>query len=531
MPNTRKLKKFLFTAEVATTPPVDMMNSRPPALLVFSVVALVALDALSAAPARAQDGGWETVVSDRNRQVQIDRSTVIASDNDSRVAWARVVLTPAEAAKQGYATIQALNRYDCRNRSFITVKRRYLDANNIVAREDVIEEQKPALIVRGSVDEHLWNEVCQPASSGDLTEIAAKAEQAAAALAAASVDKQDPTKPEPLKVEIETPEKAPVVERVAPKQAEPPKRTPAPVTDAGEPPASVAAPKPAPVVPPVSKAAPVAKALPVTPPKTVRPMPVTPAQKSKRSAPPAVAKAATRNAAAAKTPSLPADTNWSYDGDTGPEQWGRLRPEWALCAQGQQQSPIDIRDGVVVDLEPVQFDYRNTRFRITDTGMTLEVQPGDGLGIDLRGRYYALTHLQFHRPSQERVAGKGFPLAVHFHHRSAEGRIAIVAVMLDGGGPAHEALQTLWNSLPLQAGDQYMPQTEIDLASLLPDDRRYFLYIGSLTTPPCTEGVMWAVMQTPVVVADDQLQVFARLYPYNSRPIQASNGRLVLESR
>jgi carbonic anhydrase len=470
---------------------------------------------LSSAPVCAQDSGWETVVGDRSRQVQIDRSSIIESDNGAKVAWARVVMTPAEAATQGYATIQALNRYDCRNRSFITVKRRYLDANNIVVREDVIDEQKPALIVRNSVDERLWNEVCKPPSMGDLAQVAAQADKVVAALAGGSAVTQETGPAEPLTAAAEVP----VVERVVPVRTEPPARAPAPVREAGEPPAPAAAPAVA------AAPAPVATTKPVAPRKAPSTVAVKPVNTSSRRAAPA------KGTGAGTRTSPSVALSWSYDGETGPERWGALRPEWALCAQGLQQSPIDIRDGLVVDLEPVQFDYRKTRFRITDTGTTLQVQPGEGMGIELRGRYYALTHLQFHRPSQERVAGRGFPLAVHFHHRSAEGRIAIVAVMLDSGGPEHAALQTLWSSLPLQPGDHYMPQTEIDLASLLPEDRRYFLYIGSLTTPPCTEGVVWAVMQAPVAVAEGQLQVFARLYPYNSRPIQAANGRLILQSR
>lgn len=528
MPDSIALKKCWSEAEVATTPPVGMMNSRARHLLtVFFIVLAVSGNER----ARAQDGGWETVISDRNRQVQLDRGSVIESDNGAKVAWARVLMSPAEAAAQGYTTVQALNRYDCRNRSFITVKRRYLDARNIVVREDVIEEQKPVLIVRNSVDERLWNEICKPASMGDLAQVASHAERAVAALASGSVVAREGSAPMP-RVETESaPPQAPVVERTAPARTEPVVREPAPVREAGEPPVS-ATPPPAPKAAPAPASAPVAKALPVVPRKTLRPAPTAttkptkPAKPTKPTKPSGAAKSSK-----AKAAPVAADVDWSYDGDTGPEMWGRLRPEWVLCDQGQQQSPIDIRDGLGVDLEPVLFDYRSTRFRIADTGKTLEVQPGDGMGIDLRGRHYALTHLQLHRPSQERVAGQGYPLAVHFHHRSAEGRIAIVAVMMDGGGPAHAALQTLWNSLPLQPGDQYMPQTEIDLASLLPEHRGYYLYVGSLTTPPCTEGVTWAVMQTPIAVADEQLQVFARLYPYNSRPIQATNGRLILQSR
>jgi carbonic anhydrase len=223
---------------------------------------------------------------------------------------------------------------------------------------------------------------------------------------------------------------------------------------------------------------------------------------------------------------------WSYDGDTGPEHWGRLRPEWKLCADGKQQSPIDVAGGIAVDLEPPRFDYRPTHFRITDTGRTLKVDVGAGMGVEIRGQRYELEHLQFHRPSVERVGGQASAMTVHFHHRAADGRIAIVAVLLERGEMPHPLVQTLWNSLPLERGGHYMPASAtIDPATLIPADASHYLYLGSLVTPPCTEGVTWVVMKSALTLSDDQLAIFGRLYPRNARPLQPRNGRIVLESR
>ncbi len=235
----------------------------------------------------------------------------------------------------------------------------------------------------------------------------------------------------------------------------------------------------------------------------------------------------------AQAPWVPfvSDAAWSYEGATGPEHWGRLRPDWSLCAEGRRQSPIELGGGVVVDLEALRFDYRETQFRITDTGRTLEVRVGEGMGVEIRGQRYELEHLEFHRPSLARVGGQASDMAVHFHHRDAAGRMAVVAVLLEGAFGGHPLIQSLWNSLPLERGSSYAPASPIDLASLVPASPAHYLYAGSLVTPPCTEGVVWAVMKEPVKISAEQVRVFARLYPRNGRPIQPLNGRLVLESR
>jgi len=221
--------------------------------------------------------------------------------------------------------------------------------------------------------------------------------------------------------------------------------------------------------------------------------------------------------------------HWSYSGDGGPETWGSLKPEFAKCSTGQRQSPIDIRGGVTVNLDPVQFDYRGTGFNVVDNGHTVQVNIGGGNSIEVMGRRYELVQFHFHRPSEERINGRQFDMVAHLVHKDPEGRLAVVAVMLDRGS-AHPLVQTVWNNLPLEKGDEVAARSTMDLNDLLPTDRRYYTYMGSLTTPPCSEGVLWMVMQQPVTISNEQIAVFSRLYPMNARPIQSASGRLIKQS-
>ena len=221
--------------------------------------------------------------------------------------------------------------------------------------------------------------------------------------------------------------------------------------------------------------------------------------------------------------------HWGYGGDAGPENWGALKPEFSQCSTGQRQSPIDIRGGVKVDLEPIQFDYRTTNFRVVDNGHTIQVNLGGGNSIEVQGRRYDLLQFHFHRPSEERIDGRQFDMVAHLVHKDPEGRLAVVAVLLDRGS-AHPLVQTVWNNLPLEKGMEMVASTEMDVSQLLPADRRYFTYMGSLTTPPCSEGVLWMVMRQPVPISVDQVGVFGRLYPMNARPIQQASGRLIKQS-
>ncbi len=222
-------------------------------------------------------------------------------------------------------------------------------------------------------------------------------------------------------------------------------------------------------------------------------------------------------------------THWDYGGDQGPDAWGKMRPEFSKCSTGQRQSPIDIRGGIAVDLEPIKFEYRPSGFSVIDNGHTVQVNVEPGNSITITGKRYELVQFHFHRPSEERINGRQYDMVAHLVHRDVDGHIAVVAVLLDRGS-AQSIVQTVWNNLPLEKGDEVRAGTRIDVSQLLPDDKRYYTYMGSLTTPPCSEGVLWMVMKQPVPISMDQVAIFSRLYPMNARPIQQADGRLIKES-
>jgi carbonic anhydrase len=222
-------------------------------------------------------------------------------------------------------------------------------------------------------------------------------------------------------------------------------------------------------------------------------------------------------------------SHWSYRGETGPQNWGALRPDFTKCATGTRQSPIDIRDGFPVELEPVRFEYRPSNFSVIDNGHTVQVNVGPANSIEVQGRVYELVQFHFHRPSEERINGRASDMVAHLVHKDPEGRLAVVAVLLDRGA-AQPVIQAVWNNLPLEKNEANPARSLIDLNQLLPADRRYFTYMGSLTTPPCSEGVLWMVMKQPVTVSTEQIELFSRLYPMNARPIQSAAGRVIKES-
>jgi carbonic anhydrase len=221
--------------------------------------------------------------------------------------------------------------------------------------------------------------------------------------------------------------------------------------------------------------------------------------------------------------------HWGYDGPAGPQTWGGLKPEFALCANGQRQSPIDIRGGLSVDLEPVKFDYQSTRFGVIDNGHTVQVNVGVGNSIEVNGKRFELKQFHFHRPSEERIDGRQFEMSVHLVHKDEQGKLAVVAVLLDKG-PLQPAVQKVWNNLPLEKNEEAQARISLDVNEILPVDRRYFTYMGSLTTPPCSEGVQWVVMRQPVTMTAEQIELFARIYPMNARPVQQASGRRIMQS-
>jgi carbonic anhydrase len=222
--------------------------------------------------------------------------------------------------------------------------------------------------------------------------------------------------------------------------------------------------------------------------------------------------------------------HWAYQGPAGPQTWGGLKAEFSLCSSGQRQSPIDIRGGLAVDLDPVKFSYTDSRFGVIDNGHTVQANIAPGNSIEIGGKRYDLVQFHFHRPSEERIDGRQFEMSVHLVHKDDMGKLAVVGILVDKG-PPQGAIQKVWNSLPLEKGEEAAARMPLNLEDMLPTDRRYFTYMGSLTTPPCSEDVRWVVMRQPVTMSPDQIELFARMYPMNARPVQQASGRRILQSQ
>lgn len=245
----------------------------------------------------------------------------------------------------------------------------------------------------------------------------------------------------------------------------------------------------------------------------------------------------TAQIAAAGAPAADAhggDVHWAYEGENGPQAWGKLKPEFNLCAIGKRQSPINIEDGNTLQgpAEPVQFNYTPSNGTVVNNGHTIQVDVQGDNSITVRGSRYRLLQFHFHTPSEESVNYKRFAMVAHLVHKNDEGQLAVVAVLLDPGTAPNPLIDKVWTYMPLDAGDRVrMPRELLNMNELLPADQRYYQFMGSLTTPPCSEGVLWMVLKQPVPMARNQLRLFTQLYPLNARPVQPLNGRPVRDAQ
>jgi carbonic anhydrase len=228
-------------------------------------------------------------------------------------------------------------------------------------------------------------------------------------------------------------------------------------------------------------------------------------------------------------------TPWDYSGATGAQHWSALDPDYALCNRGRHQSPIDIGATQQAQLPALRFDYHSAPLRfVINNGHTIRVDyqdpPGSGDFLVVGLKRYQLQQLHFHRPSEEYVHGRPYDMVLHLMHRAADGEVAGVAVLLQAGR-ANPTVQQIFAHMPPREGQQALAGVELDPGGMLPVQHGYYLYIGSQTAPPCTEGVKWFVLKTPVEIGTAQISAFATLYPHDVRPLQPLNGRSVQESR
>ena len=222
---------------------------------------------------------------------------------------------------------------------------------------------------------------------------------------------------------------------------------------------------------------------------------------------------------------------WDYGPQHGPKHWGEIKPEFATCGIGKEQSPIDIRGAVRAKLDPIKFDYHPTPLHIIDNGHTVQVTYGPGSAISIGDQRYELMQFHFHKPSEEHINGKSYPMVAHLVHKKSDGALAVVAVLLKPGNQ-NALMQTLWANLPSEKEkEKVVEKVSINATSLLPRAHAYYTFPGSLTTPPCSEGVTWYVLVNPTEVSEQQIARFGKIYSVNARPVQPANGRMVKVSQ
>jgi carbonic anhydrase len=216
--------------------------------------------------------------------------------------------------------------------------------------------------------------------------------------------------------------------------------------------------------------------------------------------------------------------HWSYEGETGPESWGQLDPSYVACADGSAQTPIDIVDPNPVNLADPVFTYTPGIVTIHNNGHTVQADatPGGVLRVD--SREFPLVQLHFHAPSEHTINGESVPVEMHFVHKTATDEIAVVGVMVSQSDSDNAAWTPFVDALGVEEGDADVEAT-FDWRAMLPASGSTIRYAGSLTTPPCTEGVQWFIMADPVELSAAQISAFEAAHLGNNRPVQPLNGR------
>ncbi|UCD25222.1 MAG: carbonic anhydrase family protein, partial [Gemmatimonadota bacterium] len=228
------------------------------------------------------------------------------------------------------------------------------------------------------------------------------------------------------------------------------------------------------------------------------------------------------------------ETHWSYSGDDGPERWAELDSDYALCDSGVEQSPIDLRNATVVEGASLEPEYRAGAVSIArnehavdllDNGHTIQITYDAGSTIEADGVIYELVQFHFHAPSEHTVEGQHYPMEMHFVHQAEDGALAVVGVFV-AEGEHSEVFQGLLDESPSQSGaERHLEGVGLDVDAFVPEQTEYFRYMGSLTTPPCSEGVRWIVLPNPLVVSAEQVAAFERLLHDNNRPLQPIGER------
>lgn len=221
-------------------------------------------------------------------------------------------------------------------------------------------------------------------------------------------------------------------------------------------------------------------------------------------------------------------SDWSYRGENGPQNWSRVNGLYFMCEQGKSQSPIDLIWKQPIPGGELEFYYQAQKIEIVDDGHTIKVIFPAGNKVSIRGDLFELKELQFHATSEHAISGKKYPMEMQLVHENAQGKLAVISVFFEVG-QKNEFIATLWHHIPSQKHEKITIEGVLfNPLGLLPKAKTYYHYLGSLTTPPCSEGVNWNIFNTSVEISQGQLEAFRSFYEGNYRPLQKLNGRSVV---
>lgn len=219
--------------------------------------------------------------------------------------------------------------------------------------------------------------------------------------------------------------------------------------------------------------------------------------------------------------------HWGYEGHEGPDHWGKLNEEFATCDSGTRQSPVNIDSAIAADLAKISFDYSPAPIKIVNNGHTIQVNSDGKSSIKIGSQTYKLLQYHFHSPSENKIGDKAFDMEMHLVHKNDAGELAVVGVMLKAGGD-NNVLAPVWAAMPKDVNKETVLTAQLNAQDLLPKNQSFYHFKGSLTTPPCTEGVEWFVMKDAVQVSKQQVEKFVSMVGHNARPVQAANNRFIL---
>lgn len=219
---------------------------------------------------------------------------------------------------------------------------------------------------------------------------------------------------------------------------------------------------------------------------------------------------------------------WGYEGNVGPTKWGKLSADFSMCENGKNQSPINIKGELKVGMEKLQFAFKSGEQKIINNGHAIQVNVSGKNTLWVDNELFTLQQFHFHAPSENEIDGKQFPLEGHFVYQDKNGDLAVVALMFKQGD-FNVQLENAWQQMPIKSGEVSALSNPVKIESLLPEQRDYYRFSGSLTTPPCSEGVRWIVLKSEATASPEQIEQFRTIIHHaNNRPIQPLNGRIIV---